>query len=294
MRLGVEIVEQAREDPRYGHTGDVVITRGDEVVFTHHAEGDRLRPIFSITKTLTSLLVGIAIDRGLVAEATEDVVEQPDVTLHHLLSMQRGAVCSFEDIDRLRELPAPWPPAILAMQHDLPPGTEFRYDNCGFELVGYWLAHQCGHTLEDLAAQHLFGPLGISQWRWPTDPEGNSWGSDGVWLRAQDLAAVGQLISRNGLVRGQRVVSSNWIRRMCRPRSLGGPPEELPYGYGVWVAPDRVLLGGWAGQHVSVFPEHDVTVVTTGDPDLLQPDWLPGRHMLEQRWPLGGPLSPAT
>lgn len=289
VRLGEYVVERSRADERWRHTADVVVMHEGEVIFASHRDGDRLRPVFSITKTLTALLVGVAVDRGLCGDICH-VVEEPNVTVSDLLSMQRGAVCDVEDIDRVRELSGGWQAAMRAMRHDVAPGSTFRYDNCAYELAGYWLTEQSGRTLEDLAAEHLFAPLGISEWRWDSDPEGMSWGSDGVWLRARDVTSLGHLLLQRGTHRGARIVSEEWIDMMCARYSTGGPPEQLPYGYGVWIAPDRLLLGGWAGQHVSIIRAASVVVTTTGDADLLAQVWLPARRLVEDRWPIGGPL----
>ena len=277
--LGPRLVQVARADRRFSHTADVLIEQGGEQVFRAQLLPGELRNVRSITKSVVALLVGATLGPDV---PTGEVVEDNGVTLHHLLSMQRGAVCSLEDIDDLERVPGGWRALIEAMPHDVAPGTTFRYDNLAYELVGYWLAERCGQSLEDLAATHLFEPVGIAHWEWPVNAGGHNRGSGDLALPATGLARLGRVILDQGHIEDRSVVSPAWVERMCRAHARGGFPEPLRYGYGVWVGSQFIRMAGWAGQSVTIIPSLDAVVVLTGQDDRLAPNWMPTHAALDQ------------
>lgn len=277
--LGPRLVQVVRADSRFWHTADILIEQGGEQLFHAQLLPGGLRNVRSITKSVVALLVGATLGPDV---PTAEVVEDTGVTLHDLLSMQRGAVCSLDDIDDLERVPGGWRAVIEAMPHDVAPGTTFRYDNLAYELVGCWLAERTGQCLEDLAAAHLFEPLGITHWDWPVNPDGHNWGSGDLALPATGLARLGRVILDKGRIDDRSVVAPAWVERMCRAHAAGGFPEPLRYGYGVWVASQYIRMAGWAGQSVTIIPSLDAVIVLTGQDDRLAPDWKPAHTVLDQ------------
>jgi CubicO group peptidase (beta-lactamase class C family) len=189
-------------------------------------------------------------------------------------------------------LPGGWVDRIVAAPRIAPAGTQFHYDDGGAHLFGAALARLVGMPLSRYAARELFGPIGITRWRWPRDPDGLDYGFGHLQLSAAGLGALGVLWLQQGMWRGHRLMDAGYAAQMTSPYSDGGPPEHCPYGYLMWVDEHGPFAGGWAGQHVMVVPAARAVVVTTGDPrfdpgppptDRLPPDWRPARELVTER-----------
>jgi CubicO group peptidase (beta-lactamase class C family) len=189
------------------------------------------------------------------------------VTVRHLLSMTRGAGTDGPfDLDEVAVSGASWATRFAAAPQLEPPGTRFRYDNGASQL----LAEVVHHAVGDLAAfaeARLFTPLGIRRWSWLRDPAGVPCGAGHLSMSAPSLARIGRLLCGEGRGRGgHRIIEGRWVRAMRTPTSPGGPPEDRPYGMGLWLESPGVFFGaGWAGQLLWCRPPDDV-VVTLSDP----------------------------
>ena len=264
-----------RGRPQLGHTADFSGEVGGHRVWDAHYQPVAPRDMFSMSKTVVAVLVGIAIDQGRLG--LDDEVE-PGATVRHLLTMTRGAVADFDDIDHLLEQSTSWLPTIRSTPRAHPPGTTFDYDNCGAHLLGVHLADRLGESLEQFATGTLFPALGVTQWTWPTDPDGYNFGFGHLQLLPDGLLAFARLLLHGGRGSdGRQVVSADWVDAMTTAHTAGGAPEDAGYGYLTWVDERGFFLGGWAGQHVTVLTRHRAIVVTTGLPSLLSADWQPAR-----------------
>ena len=147
----------------------------------------------------------------------------------------------------------------------------------------------------DLAAyacERLLVPLGIAERRWLRDPTGTPAGPGHLWLTAPELARIGQLLCEDGQVEGRALLHPEWVRGMRTPTSQGGPPEDRPYGRGLWVEDDEVCFGaGWAGQLLLCRPRDGLVVVTQSDPafdygpparDAMPVDWRAPLDLVRQ------------
>ena len=257
---------------------------------------DRDRPhgMISFTKSVISLLVGAAIDRGLL-RATEpafarlgySAFDNPDprkatVTLTQLLSNQSGLACNEHD----RSSPgseahlfetADWVKAFV----DLPvlddPGTVARYCSGGFFAAGRIVERAAGKPLPEFADEVLFKPLGIKRadWKWNfalDRSQRNEFGQ--IYLRPRDMLKLGILIQNRGEWKDRRVVSASWIDAAVAHQSR---VDDSDYGLGIWHRwygvqtlsgyrrVDTIMLSGNGGQKVYLVPSLDLIVVSTGN-----------------------------
>ena len=233
-------------DPGLKGITSVLVARHGKLVSERYYGGtrasDRL-PVFSITKSVTSALVGIAIGRGELTGAGERLPWRPRIALRQLLSMTAGysgRTLSFGPSD----------PAALARRPLVDPGR-FAYDSGSFKLLTDVLARATGMPAADYARRRLFGPMGIRDVRWP-----GSRGSSGLLLRPRDLLAFGQLYLDGGVYHGKRIVPASWVRDSTRAHTQG-------YGYGWWVHPHSYAAWGYLGQVLAVFPQRDEVVLVT-------------------------------
>ncbi|MGW1425780.1 serine hydrolase domain-containing protein [Bradyrhizobium manausense] len=246
----------------------------------------------SATKSVTSLLVGIAIDRKLIAGVDEPVlkffpdsaaVKQPGwdaITLRHLLTMSSGITW---DEARAWTDPKNDEPHlvfeadpigyVLAKPVAAPPDVLWAYNGGGTELLGNILEHVSGKPLETFARETLFQPLGITDVEWKAYKNGKIAAAAGLRLRPRDAAKIGQLVLNHGRWKGRQIVPADWIAQSITPRfqAVGYFGGTLFYGYQWWMG--RSLAGGkeikwvaafgWGGQRVFIVPELDLVVMTS-------------------------------
>lgn len=296
------LVDQAiRGQPAYAQTSHFRVEVDGEVVFDRHYRGPRVTDVFSVTKSVVATLAGIAVAEGRlgdldlpVGRALPGLAGTPAArqTLRQLLTMTRGAETEgpFE-IDEVMAQPGGWLERIAAAPQLDPPGSRFRYDNGGAHLFGAALSALAGMPLSAYAGSRLFGPLGIGEWHWPRDPDGYDYGAVHLRLAAADLAKLGLLWLEGGRWRGRQLLDPVFAAEMGTAHTRGGPPEDHPYGYLLWVAPDRLFAAGWAGQLVAAVPAARAVVVVTGDPrfdpgppptDQLAPGWRPAGELVTE------------
>ncbi|HET8527803.1 MAG TPA: serine hydrolase domain-containing protein [Gaiellaceae bacterium] len=205
---------------------NVVVLRGGECAAA--IGDDELRDTYSVTKTVVSTLVGIALARGDVRTV------EP---WRPLLTMTAGFS---GEIDDVMALDTSWEQAIRAWPR-LPAGT-FRYDNGTAHLLACELARALRTPLDAYAAEVLFAPLGIDRWLWPRDPEGYAFGFGHLRLRTRDLARIGEAWRVGALV------DPAYRAEATRAWTPGGPPEHRPYGCLWWISPRGFFGAGYAGQ----------------------------------------------
>ena len=264
-----------------------------------HFDADALHDARSVSKSIVSLLYGIALANGRAPAVDTPVLEvQPAVsppwagsnrvTMGQLLSMSsgldwaewgKGLLTSDEirlfwklDQDRF----------VLERPLANGPGTTFNYNGGGTTVIANALVRLSGKPLSELAREDLFAPLGIAHFEWTEDVHGRALPFAGLRLRPRDMLKLGRLVNARGNWRGRQVVPADWIAESLRPRlstgmkflSLDGKP--MAYGYQWWLG--QVAWGGgevdWAialgngGQRIFVVPKLELSVVlTSGDYD---------------------------
>jgi CubicO group peptidase (beta-lactamase class C family) len=287
----------------------VVIARRGKLVFEQYFSGidqpwgrpagpydfdaTTLHDMRSVSKSVTSLLVGIAIDRRLIDSVDEPVVTFfPElsavktagwggITLRHLLTMTSGI-----QWDELR----PWNDPkndephlgfepdpmryVLSKPIIAPPDTMWVYNGGGTDLLGNIVARRSGQSLEAFAREVLFQPLDITDVEWKSYPRnGSIAAAAGLRLRPRDAAKIGQLLLDDGAWNGRQIVPPDWIMQSIVPRfqAVGYFGGTLFYGYQWWMG--RSLAGGrevkwvaalgWGGQRIFVVPGLALVVMMT-------------------------------
>jgi CubicO group peptidase (beta-lactamase class C family) len=245
--------------------------------------------LFSVTKSITSLLVGIALDLGLIGSVTDPILSYfPDVvplgevqsksaiTIEHLLTMSAGLEWDEDtlptsdprnDFTRL-EMSADPIGFVLRKPVIAQPGALFWYNSGLSEALSALIAEVSGQTTLTFANEHLFGPLGIEEVRWNRDRAGVYKGGTQLFLTPRDLAKIGVLCLNDGVWDGEEIVSSDWLAQSTQTRIRGRPNYFAGRGYAYhWWTLDEYgvyYASGSQGQCLYVFPEMDLVVVFTG------------------------------
>jgi CubicO group peptidase (beta-lactamase class C family) len=238
--------------------------------------------VASVTKSITSTLVGQAIDHGRIPSVRTPLIEffqdramvaaEPArrITLEDLLTMRAGWDCGFETGERrLFEMRASkdWAAFMLALPAIASPGTRFAYCSGNCHLLSLVLSQTAGRNALNIAREELFGPLGITDVRWTEDPWGNNHGWGDLQMHPRDMAKIGQLFLQSGEWQGRRVLSEEWVRTATRAH-VDRTTNQDRYGYFWWVKgadfPGMFEAVGRGGQRINVWPARDLVLVFTG------------------------------
>ena len=311
QRLAAALDREFASDDYAGLASVLVLADGRTAYerYYHSASTDH-HHVWSVTKSIISTLVGIAIGEGRIPGVDATLAQLlPDhadgmtpalagTTLEQLLTMTAGLA---EDLPEGDDAVA-----SILRQQTTDPGTEFSYTNNSAHLVAAILVEATGRPLLEYARATLFDPLGIptspadqptftdwgdltdpSGFGWYVDPQGVNLGGLGLWLRAQDLAKIGLLYLNHGAWQGRQVVPADWVttattEHVALEAGVEGfaPAGEVGYGYLWWTSrvdgDPAYSANGSFGQRVLVVPDRDLVVVTQANFSSATRDWAPG------------------
>ncbi|MBA4383714.1 MAG: hypothetical protein C0410_03170 [Anaerolinea sp.] len=246
--------------------------------YLHPFNAQTRHDIYSVTKSVTSALIGIAIADGSLGDVQTKLISyfpsivpadpaKNEISLENILSMTSG----IEWMEPLHsglndhwwiidaEDPAQYffTPALIEE-----PGKVFNYNSGGSHMLSLIIQQSTGEKAAAFAEKRLFSPLSISDYSWESDLSGHSLGSTGLELLPFDMAKIGQLYLNGGKWQGEQLLSSDWVSNSIQVHSH--PSESMGYGYQWWIRPqgDYYALG-WGGQQIRVFPKQDMVVVIT-------------------------------
>ncbi len=209
-----------------------------------------------MTKSVVSLLVGIAIDRGLIKDPDAPVVSY----------FPEDADLRMPDKHPLNPAPSPDDVSGIGLRQEL--GVSFEYNNNETELIGAILKKVTGKTVDVLAEENIFASLGIKDVEWYKSPfNGLPMSSTGLNLRPRDWAKIGQLVLNRGLWEGKQIVPASWVVQSTAEQIK--TEEPLSYGYQWWLGRsldrDRVVqwiaAKGFNSQKTIIIVALDMVVV---------------------------------
>jgi len=264
---------------QYPSIRSLVLSRGNCILHEYYARNsgpDEPWQIYSVTKSVLSILVGIAIDKGLlrldqklpelVAEATEGTIDPraAGITLRDLLTMSSGFAPQ-----EMAEVPGVWNSSVWMIRRTVehPPGTHFYYDDQGTNLIAIILRRAVGGNIAEFAKNELFAPLRIDRYFWAVDKDGNLPGFSGLLLTGWDMAKIGLLYLQQGRWRERQVVSEAYVRDSTRKHIDGSLPGlQAGYGYLWWTRPTRdgspaYFASGSDSQLIVNFPDRNLVMV---------------------------------
>jgi len=278
-------------EPGTNVTDSVLIARHGHLVFEEYFWGyraDLAHGISSCTKSLTSIIVGIAADRHELhpdARVSSYFPDYPDtrwikerypVTIDQLLSMDAGIEWN-EDVpyddprNTTRQLLAASDPNAFILDQPLahPPGTHYDYNSAMPTLAGTIVARAVHEPFEAFAQRYLLEPLGIRNFRWARQRDGTVLAAGGFAMPPRDMLKIGQLMLDGGVWKGKRIVSADWVRQSTSQHT---PADHYAYGY-YWhlINPKQWSVGGeigylaagQGGQFIIVIPRRALVAVIT-------------------------------
>ncbi len=256
--------------------------------------------VYSVTKSVVSALIGIAIDQGFIDNTSQLLLDFfPDrtisnlsawkqaITLEDVLQMRSGFQWNEDNYDEYNDFFAmrdsdDWAQYVLDRPMAYEPGSTFYYNSGNSHLLATILNVTTEMTPLAFADQYLFGPLGITNRFWLPDPQGINFGGSNLALRPRDMAKFGLLFLNNGTWDDQQIVSSDWVNRSSHGPAT--PYDMTSYGYQWWINDNSNWYSarGYDGQYIYVIEEHDIVVVFSSDNTdrLYEYDWLVGNGIL--------------
>lgn len=263
-----------------------LIVRNRKIVHEQYDNGatmNSLLHIRSITKRITSLMVGVGIDEGYILGYPEALTNffpeiasaggegWDQINLYHLLHMVSGMDWNEKDDlnDYQNNLNNPLP-YIFNRNIVHEPETHFAYNTPGIDLLSYVVERGYNEKLADLVEEKIFEPLGILGYEWEAIDDDVKRGGTGLELTARDLAKIGLLHHQYGSWEGDGIVTPGWMS-LCFDDALsldgieGEHADGLSIGNTWWTREFHGVkthfADGYGGQMLMIIPEHNMILV---------------------------------
>ena len=259
----------------------IVVNQGEEGV-SHRFISEARRNVYSVSKSFTSIAIGMAVDEGklklsdLVTDffPHEGNSANPDsdkrwnsLTLENLLTMTMGHA-EFCRPQSVKE--------ALSYELEWNPGNRFFYDNTSTFLASAMFTNATGRKVLDCLTEKLFGPLDIPEPYWPESKDGYTIGATGLELNTSEMALFGSFLLRRGNWKGKQLVSSSWIEGATRTQVPTRPDQSKPdydlgYGYQFWTCRHGAFrCDGKDGQFIIVLPALDAVIAINSEEENMK------------------------
>lgn len=285
---GLESMVEAVDRGEMGVLHSLLIARNGRLIMEEyfHGYGPRdLHHLASCTKSVSSLLVGAAIQEGDIAGVGTPLLDffpelrgaaapgWENLTLENLLTMSLALDWSPEEAQNLHGTGPAFFRQVLSHSVSGTPGEDFEYVNANVNLLAGVLRQATGEQAESFATRTLFEPLGIETWNWDMmKTDGYNLMDGSLRLLPRDMAKLGEMMLDGGSWRGSPVMDPGWVRASTTWQIDAGEGSE-GYGYLWWLmeapGPDgdpvpAFFANGWGSQFIIGFPTLGLMVVTTG------------------------------
>lgn len=307
----VERLQQIKDNKNSNLNMDSIIISNKYETFRYDFHNDvGENDIRSLSKTVVSLAIGIAIDKGVQLNGkaiSEDLEVWPyfkpiinlehkenekrleKLKLKHLINLTPGfdESLGFSSKD-LRDRPLDHLLDYVfnyRMSHE--PGENFVYSNVGPYLVSALIQEALGVTLADWIDDLLFKPLRITHFGWKKHGKYNV-GSSGLILSIEDVHKIGRLLIDDGMIDNNQIAPKEWVRLMKSPLTITPKMYDekrvfpkYAYGYGLWICKDgNYYVDGTDGQYIIILPKNDLCIITFGHQSDMKPITECFRHLL--------------
>jgi CubicO group peptidase (beta-lactamase class C family) len=277
----------------------VLIVKNGKLVLEEYFYGyarHKIHSMMSVSKSITSLLIGITIDQKKISDIDKKIYEffpsykdiswddlKNAIRLKHVLNMTAGLDWNYwvySDTDPRSTSQAmigsdDWIRFVLARKMVDIPGKRFVYSNGLTMLLGEILRNATGEYADKFAEEFLFDPLGISDFSWQKLPGGTIITAWGLKLKPCDMAKIGYMMLKEGKWKDKQIVSSSWVKESTKAQSEGDMLLGAGYGYQWWRGSTLIdnknieafYAAGKGGQYIFVCPELDLVTVFTSKPE---------------------------
>ncbi|MEL7270826.1 MAG: serine hydrolase domain-containing protein, partial [Bacteroidota bacterium] len=296
----LETLKVKIKDKTYPRIDGILVEHCDSLIveeYFNDFERDTRHDTRSAFKSITSLLAGIAVDKKLIS--LDDTLskffpelenpEKKKIKVQHLLEMRSGFSCEeFYDIGPYCEdamwNTEDWIAYCLNIQLKGKPGLNWSYNSNDPMSIGEVISRASDMSIMDFARENLFGPLGITDYKWTVSPKGKGMTAGSFYIRPIDMLKVAKLVHNQGKWDGNQIVSESWIATSTKgeipidfsftrySRMTNAKYHSATYGF-YWytetvqyedIKTEVLFASGNGGQYMMILPEYDAKVVFTG------------------------------
>jgi len=244
----------------------IVVLKNNKLVLEEYFNTywrETIHDIRSAGKSVTSLLLGIAIDKGLVKSTEQSIYDffpgyknvqsnkpaRKDIKIKHLLAMSSGLNADDDDDHSPGQtgnwlMKDNWVDFALSLPMIFDPGEKYMYNDISPMLIGAIIEKTSGKKLAEFAKENLFSPLDIREFYWYTAPNGSTGPMGNLYITALDFAKIGQLVLKKGRWGEKQIISPEWINQIYKTRFdiSKENPFASSYGY-FWYAVTKKVNG---------------------------------------------------
>jgi len=288
----------------YAGVHSILISHDKNLEYEDYFNGfnkDSLHDSRSSFKSITSLLIGIAIDKGMIKSTSQKIMDffpeytpknadprKHEITIQNLLDMESGFDCEeFNDSkDCEDDMTATnnWVKFSLDLPMKNKPGTVWSYTSCNPMILSGIIAKSAKMSVMDFAKKYLFEPLKITKYKWTVDPSGNGMTAGSFFIRPDDMLTIGEMVRDGGRWNKQQIVSKKWIQSSASikiqipdfsftkiSRSKVAIPQQTYYG-NYWYKEvlktplfqeNLLFASGNGGQYIFIIKRLNLVVVFT-------------------------------
>lgn len=271
------------KDDRFTMARSLLVFRNGKLVseaYPHDpSDKDAIYNIQSCTKSVTSILMGIAIQNNYIdslgerlydiyPEYFDTYINKRTITIEDALTMQTGL--EFDNgvhTEELYKIKGNSVQYILSLDWLYHSGSFMNYNDGAPHLISKVIEKKTGMAMSDFAAEKLFSPLNINEWKWESAHDGTTFGAFSLYLKPRDFGKIGQLLLQNGKWNNVTLIDSTYLKEATSIKVAANFNSE-PYGFYFWILPayNGFAAIGHGGQFLLVVPEKQLVVVYTAWP----------------------------
>ena len=283
---------------KYGNIHSLLVIENNDLVieqYYNNWEKGSLHVLASNTKSINSLLIGVAIEKGYIKNVDQRILDffpeyenlkkdtlKNKITIKDLLTMTSGfqwdeqslPLTDPNNMGRKMDLTDDWLKSALMLPMDTIPGTKYVYSGPNNIILSEIIKSSTGKNIAEFAEEYLFEPLGIKEYNW-LSKNGIYDGGGGLSLKSRDIAKYGLLHLNKGKWNDKEIVSEKWIEEIFSPYIEIHHPVygcyqwqmvKTEFGFNAWFIP------GNGGQIINIIPELDMVIVINADNRNVPPE----------------------
>ena len=261
----------------------LLVSQHGKLLQEHYFNGKKANDIAnvkSVSKSIVSALVGIAIDKQLLKDPDQSIAayfpqylkndsNKNAITIGNLLSMQSGLATTSNRNYGAWVVSNDWVNFALQQPVLSPPNRDMIYSTGNTHLLGVLVAESSNMDLLQFARRNLFSPLNIHLAAWPKDPQGNYFGGNDMELTPRQMLAFGELYLNKGRFQDKQIISRQWIEQSLQAKVASPRGQGRHYGYGWWIRDtagyETPYAWGYGGQFILLVPDENIVVVVTSN-----------------------------
>jgi CubicO group peptidase (beta-lactamase class C family) len=290
-KIIIELIENIKTGG-YKNIHSLLIVKDGKLIIEEYFHGfhqNKVHEIRSASKSIGSILTGIAIDKGFIKNADEKIYPYfknytletkwgslaKDVSIKSLLTMTSGYKCDDHSLPSFQCETAmyksnDWVEYALNLAMEYKPLEHFAYNSTSLILVSEIISKTSTMPIPDFADTYLFKPLGINEFHWGFSPKKRAFIAGNSKMKPRDMLKIGLLMLNNGKWGNRQIISEKWIKESTTNHI--NPKNHKNYGYLWWLGSHvfgkQIIKGYWAagngGNYIFVCPKLNLVAVFTG------------------------------